>query len=359
MNFSPLSARRALISAAALVVGVAFAGCSGGSNSALSTMPQANPVGRSASADHELARVTIPVGAHAVPVSNRAHAMGLQGQPPFHNKTYAITPAQGSCPSDHQCLQYHGGQVLSNTGSINVFVNPDNTETGFPNNCTVSLCPPAQWGYPGGFIGRYTNNSEMGHIVDQYEKPLGPTRLNRFPYLGYITLIDPNIKADGTKANAGSDAEATVELKAAIAAAGLTGDHYMYHLFYRQNQAFCSNLLGGTCYLASPFNWCAFHGSQTINGNDTIYSIEPWQQLNGCTAPTDTIQNDTSSTLSHELTEALTDPHGDAWWRSSDGQEIGDICRFNYSNITMQPNSITYNIQEEYINSKEACAYGP
>ena len=357
MNFSPLSARRALISAAALVAGAAFAGCTGGSTSAVSTMPQAaNPVGTSASADRELARVTIPVGARAVPVSNRAHALGIQGRP-FQNKTYGA-PTQAACPGDSRCLLYHGGPVLYNTGAIAVYVNPDQNGTLFPNNCTTSNCPPAQFGYPGGFLGRYTNNSEMGHILDQYEKPLGPTRLNRFPYLGYITLIDPNIKADGTKAHAGSDAEATVELTAAEAAVGLTGSHYMYHLFYRQNQAFCSSQLGDTCYLVSPFQWCAFHGDQTIAGQDTIYSIMPWQQLNGCTAPTDTIQNDTNSTLSHEWTEALTDPHLDAWFDAS-GAEIGDICRNNYSNITMQPNSIDYNIQEEWINSKGACAYGP
>ena len=82
----------------------------------------------------------------------------------------------------------------------------------------------------------------------------------------------------------------------------------------------------------------------------------------GADASTDNIQNDTASTLSHELTEGLTDPHLDAWYVDSGphaGEEIGDLCRSSYGDIVMNPNSIDYNIQKEWINSKGACAYGP
>ncbi|MBV9158406.1 MAG: hypothetical protein JO097_19240 [Acidobacteriaceae bacterium] len=361
MKFSALS-RRALFAAAAVTVGALIAGCSGGSNSSMPTVTQSNSapiVGAPpAGGERELARVTVNPNLHVTPVNNVAHALPVHGHAVFpivwHGK-----PVNESCPGDSRCLIYHGGPVLFNTGSINVFINPDNNEVGgFPNTCSSGSCPPAQWGFPGGFIGRYSGDAEMGHILDQYVQPPGCcTRNDRYPYLGYITMIDNTIKADGTKANAASDATATAELKTAETAVGLVGSRYEYHLFYRQNQAFCSNQVGG-CYLVNPFAFCAFHGDQTIGVNDTIYSIEPWQKIGGCEAPSQKLQDDTSSTLSHELTESLTDPHLDAWF-SAGGEEIGDLCRNSYSTISMTPGPITYNIQQEWINSKGACAYGP
>jgi hypothetical protein len=137
----------------------------------------------------------------------------------------------------------------------------------------------------------------------------------------------------------------------------MTGDHYTYHLFYIKNQAVCSSSVGG-CYLVSPFVFCAYHGNQTIGGFDNLFSIQPWQQVGGCESTVDTIQNDNASTLSHELSETLTDPHLDAWFNSS-GEEIGDICRETYGSHVMNPNAIDYTIQEEWMNSLGACAFGP
>jgi len=361
MSFGTQGARRAVLAVGALAIGALIAGCSGGSNSTTPTISQNNPSSAAGvqGGERELARVTVPLGMHVATVNLHTHAMALLGRPSF-KIPWTGKPNNGSCPTDPQCLVYHGGPVLFNTGAINVYVNPSQTGGGFPNTCTVANCPPAQWGFPGGFLGRYSNNAEMGHILDQYEMPPGPNRNNRFPYIGYITMTDSMITANNTKAGAVSDARITAELTTAQAAVGLTGDRFMYHLFYVQNQWLCSANVGG-CYSPGDnldFSFCAFHGNQTISGHDNIFSVEPWQQVSGCTAPTDTIQNDTSSTLSHEWTEALTDPHLDAWFNSS-GSEIGDICRFNYSTISMMPGPIVYNIQEEWINSVGACAYGP
>ncbi len=88
MNFSPVSTRRASFSGAALIIGIAFAGCSGGSNSATPTLPQANQM-PAPQGERELARVTVPAGLNLTPVNLRVHALQRAGGPPVINRTYA------------------------------------------------------------------------------------------------------------------------------------------------------------------------------------------------------------------------------------------------------------------------------
>jgi hypothetical protein len=85
------------------------------------------------------------------------------------------------------------------------------------------------------------------------------------------------------------------------------------------------------------FALCAYHGNFIHGGNQVIYSIVPYQHdvgPQGCGTPTNKWPNDrdadqTIDTLWHEEAEAVSDPVN-AWWRNSDGQEIGDICQTSY-----------------------------
>jgi hypothetical protein len=65
----------------------------------------------------------------------------------------------------------------------------------------------------------------------------------------------------------------------------------------------------------------------------------------------------TSSTLSHELVEVITDPDpGTGWFNTLLGIEIGDECSgFHYNdNIS----GVFYDVQSEYSNTKHACVNG-
>jgi len=356
MNFGFNLARRGFLAAATLAVGALIAGCSGGSNSATPSVPQTN-TGSAAGGERELARVTVNPAIHVVATDLRVHAMGAFGHFIPNQRMYAAGPSTYSCPTDSQCLQNHGGPTLKNVGSIHVFVNPSQTGSTFPNMCTVSNCPPAQWGFPGGAIGRF-DGSTLSTEMHQYVGTSSAT--HQFPYVGYITMTDSTITADDTVLHAVTPAKITAELKAASGAIGLTGYHYMYQLFYVKDQWLCNDPTH--CYApggGSKFVFCAYHGSQTVSTNHIIFSVEPWQMVSGCEAPTNTIQNDTASTLSHEWYEAITDPDLSAWYRNSDGQEIGDICRNSYGDIILNPDAIDYNIQQEWNNATEGCDFGP
>jgi hypothetical protein len=86
------------------------------------------------------------------------------------------------------------------------------------------------------------------------------------------------------------------------------------------------------------FALCAYHGSFVNNSQQIAYSIVPYQHdvgPMGCGTPTNKWPNDrdadqTIDTLWHEEAETVSDPVM-AWWRDSDGQEIGDICQTTYA----------------------------
>lgn len=85
------------------------------------------------------------------------------------------------------------------------------------------------------------------------------------------------------------------------------------------------------------FALCAYHGNFIRAGSQVIYSIVPYQHdvgPQGCGTPTNKWPNDrdadqTIDTLWHEEAESISDPVN-AWWRNSDGLEIGDICQTTY-----------------------------
>lgn len=379
MNLRALLARRTLLGLAVMGVGILIGGCGGGSSS--SSMPAVSQGGSGGTSlptdavgsgvifnpngtvtERTLGSGTV-TGPGAVGLNYHVHAMAVAGHAPFRIARNRPSPFNTTCPPvNMNDLCWHGGPILFNTGSFNVFVN--DSPNGSPNH-----------GHPGGFLGRMSLSS-LNHYNNQYDVVMGggATRDNRYPFLGNLFVTDNNISPNGVGNKAGSDATITAELQAAahqvdmIMAfhnAGLvTGYRVAYNLFYVQNQAICSVSVGG-CYLNNPFVFCAFHGSQDLVGSPAghvIFSVEPWQQIGGCTAPTDNIQNDTSSTLSHEVQEFQTDPDvafNPAWFRDMDGQENGDICRTAYGHIIMNPGAIDYNIQKEYDNSIHACSYGP
>ena len=94
--------------------------------------------------------------------------------------------------------------------------------------------------------------------------------------------------------------------------------------------------------------FCGYHNAV---GN-LYYAVIPYVTCNGCVFPGDFLDTLTEVT-SHELVEAITDPALNAWWDSSTGNEIGDIC--NRQTVRLGG----YIIQTEWSNSQQACVIAP
>ena len=88
-----------------------------------------------------------------------------------------------------------------------------------------------------------------------------------------------------------------------------------------------------------------------------LFSVEPFQFVPGCAVDTPHgVIDATSSTLSHELSETITDPEGDAWFNQLFLLEIGDEC-FAFrddDNISGE----FFSIQPEYSNNAHNCVNG-
>ncbi|MGH3578425.1 MAG: hypothetical protein ACRDU0_12830, partial [Mycobacterium sp.] len=93
----------------------------------------------------------------------------------------------------------------------------------------------------------------------------------------------------------------------------------------------------------------AFCGYHSDIGGQIFYAAMPYPGCAGCTgnlAPFDAL----TSTSSHELCEAITDPiPGQGWYDDANG-EIGDICAWKTRKLG------AYTVQLEWSNRNNTCS---
>jgi hypothetical protein len=111
-------------------------------------------------------------------------------------------------------------------------------------------------------------------------------------------------------------------------------------------------------------NYCAWHNVATANGATFQVAYIPNNALApGCSPYT--VSNlhansysagtvaDADSTA-HELMEAITDPHINAWYDQT-GAEIADKCEYNYQSVVTLTNGSNWQIQSEWSNAIGGC----
>jgi hypothetical protein len=249
-------------------------------------------------------------------------------------------PAPGFYPAD---LSNPGhGQVLTATQSNNVYVN----------------CAASCWGTPSNFLARLAT-STLIHVTDEY---VGNTGNNRYT-VGTATSINAALPTTLTSAN-------ILQLVHTAAKAHGSGYGHVYHIFLRSGVDVCTT--ANVCYSPdnnATFVFCAYHGAVTFTDiGHVLYTVEPYQNVAGCSVAQPSangpLVDSTSSTLSHELTETITDPDGNAWFARSSlpefGAEIGDICENPFGRYpAFSISGKSYAIQPEYSNHFHACATTP
>jgi hypothetical protein len=101
-------------------------------------------------------------------------------------------------------------------------------------------------------------------------------------------------------------------------------------------------VMGGS---ASCTSFCGYHNAI---GTKTFYAVMPYPSCAGCVGSIAAFDALTS-TSSHELCEAITDPiPGQGWYDDANG-EIGDICAWQTKKIG------DYTVQLEWSNKAGAC----
>jgi hypothetical protein len=254
-------------------------------------------------------------------------------------------------------VTYQGGQVVEMAESHAVYLLPN-------GHCDVSQC----WGNPEGFL-RDFGRSEFSHVLDQY---VGRTDNNRY-------TVGQHAKISFTPSSTPlTDNDIVSYVHAVASRTGGTGYNHIYHVFLPQGTDECFDNTFTVCYSPdnnATFFFCAYHGSADFSDiGHVLYSVEPYQNVFGCSDPPGTpngqLVDSTNDVLSHELSETISDPDGDAWWNATpsvtglQGEEIGDECVFIVPPAFGDPSVFTigrhlYAVQLEYSNSVHGCAGTP
>jgi hypothetical protein len=94
-------------------------------------------------------------------------------------------------------------------------------------------------------------------------------------------------------------------------------------------------------------SFCGYH--DTVNNGQIYYAVEPYPDCSGCSGNNLAAFDALTTTSSHELCEAITDPiPGQGWYDQANG-EIGDICAWQTKQVG------NYTVQQEWSNNANSC----
>lgn len=138
----------------------------------------------------------------------------------------------------------------------------------------------------------------------------------------------------------------------------LTGDPAAVHAFDRPANAAPPQVSNRLVFLylppgtvvsmggsASCTGFCGYHSD--INGKK-FYAVMPFPGCGGCTGGL-AILDALTSTSSHEMCEAITDPIAGSGWYNDQYGEIGDLCAWQTKKLG------SYTVQKEWSNAAKAC----
>jgi hypothetical protein len=246
-------------------------------------------------------------------------------------------------------LDYHGGSVLASVKPIAVMWGPN-------VNGTVRDTM-------GSFYSAAVNNVYMDWL-DEYDTPL--QAIGRGTGGGTFT-ITPSITSASI-----TDDQIQAELAAQINAGVLPrpDSNTIYMVSFPSGMGITA---GGD---SSCDQFCAYHNNGTVPAECHFRRIcipsGPCEWVKTCTPPAPFVYavlpdlgdsgcvsgcgastqiNNQTSAASHELIEAVTDPNLDAWFDSSTGNEIGDICNQMQAKLP----GTSYVVQREWSNKLKAC----
>ena len=266
-------------------------------------------------------------------------------------------------PADSGPLLYNGGPVMPTVTTYAIFWNPPKLQDGTPTSIPAhyqAVQKNVLADYPGHSLG---NNST------QYYQTIGATTTyiqNAGKLGGYYVDTSPyppsgctdSLRPSGCITDAQLQAEVKKDISKKRWKPVITN---MFLVFTAPGEGSCTDF--GCSYT----EFCAYHGYITSPGKTIIYANMPYGDLSVCQNPSepspngDPVADAVASTVTHELTEATTDPLLTAWYTGS-GNEIGDLCSYNYGTPTWDVgqaneswNANFYLLQQEYDNHAGDC----
>ncbi len=259
-------------------------------------------------------------------------------------------------------LTYQGGPIMTGNSLYAIFWVPATLQDGTPTSLSakyISLTKQFLADYPTHGIAENSSQYYSGSTTKKY-----------FPVAGGLAgyYVDTNPYPTGgcsdpvTGTNCITDAQLQTELTNVMTLKGWKPAlNHMFLVFTSQGEGSCASF--GCAYSS----YCAYHGWYGVATTPTIYANMPWANPTYCKGSQTTPNGDSAADAnvnvsSHEITEANTDPELNAWWDTGNGEEIGDLCAWNFGSLLWDSgqanqmwNGHFYDLQLEYDNHQSAC----
>jgi hypothetical protein len=268
-------------------------------------------------------------------------------------------------------IPYSGGPVLHRNRTHVIFWQPSASGLGFEPGYE-SLIET----FLGDVAAGSRNASNVYGLSGQYRDARGPAAYVS-SYGGSVVATDPlppNGCVEPPVSGPGwhyclTDRQLQREIEHVVRTDGLpTTQNDVYFLVTPNGLGDCSDSSSTSCALGGDAGgYCAYH-SETDDGL-VIYAVIPYNAVPGhCQSdnprPNDSAADPALSTISHEHSEMITDPAGNAWIAPQSGNEDGDLCLTNFGPDIGGTGSGAWNedingghyyLQEEWSNADSAC----
>jgi hypothetical protein len=262
------------------------------------------------------------------------------GRPSFNRDPGGATPRLALVQAG---IQYHGGPVLqAGTKVAAVYWASTAVYTGGPTPGTNGA--GSGDGSVVGYFLSHIGGSPYFNINTTYTTGAGLPILNSVTYTQFWANNSFNVPS-GTQVR--SDAQMLAMLQNGFSTGKLTYDASTVYAIFTKGSV---NLGGGF-----GTQYCAYHswGNVSVGGvtRSVLYAAmpdagaKPTACSNGTASPNgDPHADAVVSVLVHEIEETTTDMNGNAWWKSTTGDENADLCAWNFGTTFITANGGVANV---------------
>ncbi len=242
--------------------------------------------------------------------------------------------------ADTGSLEYRSGPVMVNPTIYAVFWDPPRLQSGAATGMSTAYQPILKRMLKDYFAHSLDNNN-----TQYYQTISGITTYihNTGTWGGAFVDTAPYPASEcadpETPGNCLTDAQLQYEIRKDMALKGWrAGINHLFLLFTSAGEGSCIDSSNTACAYT---RYCAYHSAFPNKvGNPIIYTNQPYADLTHCQEPSapspngDPAADATASIAGHEVTESITDPLPPSGWVTALGNEIGDLCAYNYGTLT-------------------------
>lgn len=243
--------------------------------------------------------------------------------------------------ADSGPLLYNGGPIMPRVNIYSIFWKPATLQNGKPANMSAAyrtILTNLAADYVGHAISN--NNTQyyqtISSVTTYVSGLIGTTAGNgsdEATYLDTQAYPTGGCKDPKTNTNCITDAQLQTELVRVMGVKGWTGGlDKIFVVYTASGEGSCFDAAGQYCAYSY---YCAYHSD--IPGTvPVVYANMPYGNPTYCQEPGTPSPNanpaaDTTATAAaHEITESITDPEPDSGWVTAQGNEIGDLCAYQY-----------------------------